>query len=470
MKPRVFLVIVKTKEGKKRGKKMPENATVKALGRRDLYWGKRNPHGMLHKVCKSMVFSVIISVFAASGGTLRAMAATGMAPAGRNGLITVDQIKIVAGFTVDTRVIHGFLGEIEEGASFPPEVLAKLLTRAEERLVNTNWFDRAAIYAVPRKDRPDLVKIIIELEEGFPCRFWGGPNYAGAGWENIKGSGKSIGLELGYKHYYLSYTGYYWGPSGLFYQIGLGSRYFTYTRPNGMRTGAQKKGGSVFLGYKSKPDLMAGIVAEAFLLSRPGSGNTGIFQIGGRLLLDERNNTFFPTAGRYGEAYAGYRACIPQGAALDAYGYMVRAERRSYFALSQDFLAVLRLQGVVQPDVTIDDALRYSLHGFNGIRAPFKEAMVAPVLLQAGGELRYRLLESDLFGFVNLSVEPAVFIDLGLAGGDAAEIITSPAFLAAAGLALRLRFGAPVFFLLRLEAGWNQEGGAEVFFGIQETL
>ena len=314
---------------------MPENATVKALGRRDLYWGKRNPHGMLHKVCKSMVFSVIISVFAASGGTLRAMAATGMAPAGRNGLITVDQIKIVAGFTVDTRVIHGFLGEIEEGASFPPEVLAKLLTRAEERLVNTNWFDRAAIYAVPRKDRPDLVKIIIELEEGFPCRFWGGPNYAGAGWENIKGSGKSIGLELGYKHYYLSYTGYYWGPSGLFYQIGLGSRYFTYTRPNGMRTGAQKKGGSVFLGYKSKPDLMAGIVAEAFLLSRPGS--TGIFQIGGMPLTKE-TIIFFPTA----EDTVKRRllACILQGAA-DAW-HMVRV--RGVTCSEPGFLAVLRLQ------------------------------------------------------------------------------------------------------------------------------
>lgn len=449
---------------------MPGNATVNPLGRRVLYWGKRNPRRLLRKVGKSMVFSVIISVFAVSGRTLQAMATAGMTPAGQEELITVDQIKIIAGFPMDTRVVQGFLGEIKEGASFPPEALAKLLTRAEERLANTNWFDPVAIYAVPLKNRPDLVKVIIELEAGFPYRFWGGPNYAGAGWENIRGSGRSIGLELGYKHCYLSYTDYHWGPPGLFCQIGLGSRYFTYTRRNGIKTGAWKKGGNLFLGYRLNPDLIAGIKAGIFTLSQPGYGNTGILQIGGRLLLDERNNTFSPAAGMYGEVYAGYIACVPEGAALDACGYTVRAETRSYFPLNQDFVAVLRLQGVVQPDAIADDALRFSLHGFHGIRAPFTEEMMDPVLLQAGGELRYRLLERNISGFVNLSVEPAVFIDLGLAEGDLGEIITSPAFLAGAGLALRLRFGAPVFLPLRLEMGWNKEGAAEMFFGIQEIF
>lgn len=398
-----------------------------------------------------------------------------MASAGRNGLITVGQIKIIAGFPMDPLVIQGFLGEIKEGGVFPPEVLARLLTRAEERLANTNWFDRVAIYSVPYKDRSELVKIIIEVTAGFPYRFWGGPNYAGAGWENIKGSGRSIGLELGYKHYYFSYTDYHWGSSGLFCQIGLGSRYFTYTRHNGAKTGTQKKGGSIFLGYRLNPDLMAGIEVGAFVLSQPGESNANVLQIGGRLRFDERNKAFSPTAGRYGEVYAGYIAGVPQADALAAAGemisgYMVKWETRSYFPLHGNLLAVFRLQGVGQPKTIVHDALRFSLHGFNGIRAPFTEAMLAPVLLQAGGELRYRLPDSSLFGFLNLSVEPAVFIDLGLAGGDIGEITTSPTFLAATGLALRLRFGAPVFLPLRLEIGWNREGAAEVFFGLQEIF
>lgn len=471
MKPRLSLAIVETKDRKKRGKKMPGNTT--------------NPHILLHRVFKNMILSVIICIVtcnSSTGGILRAMVPAGMAPAGQNGLTavdqmgitgqskTIDQIRIIAGFPMDTRVIQSFLGEIKEGASFPPEVLQKQLTRVEERLFNTTWFDRVAVYSVPRKDRPELVKIIIEMEAGFPYRFWGGPHYAGAGWENIKGSGKSIGLELGYKHYYLSYTDHHWGPAGLFCQTGLGSEYFTYTRRNGVKTGVQKKGGSVFLGYKLNPDLMAGIAAEAFTLSQAGDGNAEVFQIGGRLLFDGRNNTSSPTSGRYYELYAGYITWMPQGAALAAHGYMIKAETRRYFPLRQDLCAAFRLQGVVQPEATAHDALRFSLHGFHGIRAPFTEAMMAPVFLQAGGELRYRLLESNLFGLVNLAVEPAIFVDLGLGGGDPGEITATPAFLGAAGLALRLRFGAPVFLPLRLEAGWNQEGAAEVFFGIQEVF
>lgn len=446
---------------------------------------------LLRKVFMSMVISIIMIVFtcnSGTGGILRAMVPAGMAPAGRNGLTavdqmeiagqskTIDQIRIITDFPMDARVIQNFLGEIEEGASFPPEVLQEQLTRVEERLINTTWFDRVAIYSVPLKDCPESVKVIIEMEAGFPWRFWGGPHYAGAGWENIKGSGKSIGLELGYKHYYLSYTDHHWSPSGLFYQIGLGSKYFTYTRRDGVKTGVQKKGGSVFLGYKLNPDLMAGIAAEAFTLSQRGCESVSLIQIGGRLLFDGRNNTLSPTTGRYYEAYAGYTTytCytthMPQEAALAAHGYMIKAETRRYFPLRQDLCAAFRLQGVVQPEVITHDALRFSLHGFHGVRAPFTEAMMAPVLLQAGGELRYRLLESNLFGFVNLSVEPAAFIDLGLTGGDLGEIITAPAYMAAAGLALRLRFGAPVFLLFRLEVGWNQEGAAEVFFGIQEIF
>src|SRR5690606_23949404 len=109
----------------------------------------------------------------------------------------------------------------------------------------------------------------------------------GAGWENIKGSGRSIGLELGYKHYYFSYTDYHWGSSGLFCQIGLGSRYFTYTRHNGAKTGTQKKGGSIFLGYRLNPDLMAGIAVAVFVRSQPGKNNAYVLQIGDRLRFVE---------------------------------------------------------------------------------------------------------------------------------------------------------------------------------------
>ena len=467
---------------------MPGNTTVKTSGKSLPHSGRgkrRNPHVLLHRVFTNMILSVIIGIVACNsgtGGTLQAMVPPGTASAGRSGLTTVDQrgiagqsktidqIRIITGFPMDTRVIQSFLGEIKEGASFSPEVLQEQLIRVEERLINTTWFDRVAIYSVPLKDRPEFVKVIIEMEAGFPYRFWGGPHYAGAGWENIKGSGKSIGLELGYKHYYLSYTDHRWGPAGLFCQIALGSRYFPYTRHDGARTGAQKKGGSVFLGYKPNPDLLAGIAAEIFTLSQPGYDEAGTFQIGGRLLFDERNNTFSPTSGRYAEAYAGYTAYTPQGAAPAAGGYMLKVETRRYFPLRQDLCAAFRLQGVVQPAAIAHDALRFSLHGFQGMRAPFTEAMMAPVLLQAGGELRYRLLESNFFGFVNLAVEPAVVVDLGLAGGDPGKTLTAPAFLGAAGLALRLHFGAPVFLPLRLEIGWNQEGAAEVFFGIQEIF
>lgn len=426
---------------------------------------EKNINGLPCKVLKSIVFSLIINIFACNCGTLNAMT-----PAGQEELIKIDQIRIIAVFPMETQVIQGFLGEIKEGVAFPPEILKKLLTRVEERLLNTNWFDLVAVYLVPLKDHPELAKIIVEVNASFPYRFWGGPVYAGAGWENIRGSGKSIGLELGHKHYYLSYEDYHWGPSGLFCQIGLGSKYSTYTRRNGAKTGAQKKGGSIFFGYKINPDLLAGILTEAVVVSQSGCSNAGVFQIGGRLLFDERNNAFLPTTGRYCEAYAGYIARMPQGASLDAYGCTIKAETRSYFPLNQNLSAVLRLQGVIQPDTIAHDALRFSLHGFNGIRAPFTEAMMEPVLLQAGGELRYRLPDNNLFSFINLSVEPAVFVDLGLAGSNAGEIIASPIFLAAAGLALRLRFGAPVFLPLRLEAGWNQEGAGEVFFGIQEIF
>lgn len=369
--------------------------------------------------------------------------------------VVINRIKIIGNSYTDEKVIRDYLPELSSGQRIDQSQLEGILRKVEKRLERTQYFYGTTTQIVPTQKDPTKVNIIVEVTEGFLYRFGGGSGFFAMGMANLEGQGRDAGVLIGPQVAYVQWQDTHVDRGH--YELSGSVGYSPVLYKDHINTAVQdyKRVASVFLGKNISPEWTVGVNVE------------------GARLFDDRYAT------RFDYLYPALRSSYlsiddpfdpAQGARIDvSLGYVTGAqlkrsslEARYYWECVPDTLVVAsRLMVGMQAGSLGQDYFGYSLNDSNAIRFEVDRGYFGKQVMLISEEIRYRWLRGALLGFIDTTLEPVAFVDLGKAA-DTMSGMRDYSLQYAYGLGLRLMLGAPVYVPLRLELGWGAGGSAKV--------
>lgn len=370
-----------------------------------------------------------------------------------HGLI-VNKIKITGNSYTDSSVILYFALELKEGKEYTESELSNLASRIEERLKNTGWFYNAKVYISQASRGEDYRNVIIEVEEGFLYRFYGGNAYGGFGMDNLSGKGDAYRLELGYNRQLLRFTKLF--PSFNTQIKGDLGNLNTTIYSNDREVNIQSAGIKSDIFYFLNPDF-------AFYLGDEYRKNFDIsynylfdsYYPETGIVLDKRNKKFSPSKGYYLDLNYRYLSFSYHRFGIDA---------RFFASLFENLTFATRLIFITE-EVNVPYFYNLSIIGIDGVRANYSDS-VGTSLVQANFEMRWQFYSVRLFSMINTIFELTAFLDAGKAFGDFEKIKEVENYAIATGLGLRIFFDNPVFLPVRLEAGFDKNFKLAFYFDV----
>ena len=374
--------------------------------------------------------------------------------------VVVNRIKILGANYTSERIIRNFIREFNEGDTLDEQKLERYVQRIKERLLRTTWFYNVETFLVPSRKCENCKNVIIELNEGYLYRFWGGKLFAGFGIENLAGEGKYFGIELGWNRQIVSYNDRFINFSNFFNFLEIGNKDIKYVSSrNGsfkMEVG-QKIGLYSFNGYHLPEDLDVGILIDA------GGLSTQDYQflcdysfVGIKEEIDRRNDIFSATKGYFFSASASYDVVNSIG--------KIEADFRGYHPLIKNLSLAFRSHLGWQQSPADIQYFYYSLRGIDGVRSSDGDSMINRNVIDLHGELRWNIRNFAIFGIFMIRQEGVLFFDMGGVIFDHLKTLGIENTGYAFGLGYRLYLDKPVYLPLRLEIGLNKRVEISCFF------
>ncbi len=375
--------------------------------------------------------------------------------------VVVNKIKILGANYTCERIIRNFLREFNEGDTLDEQKLERYIQRIKERLLRTTWFYNVEIFLVPSRKCENCRNVIIELNEGYLYRFWGGKLFAGFGIENLARKGKYFGIELGWNRQIVSYYDRFINFSNFFNFLELGNKDIEYVsaRNNSFEIEVgQKIGLYSFYGYHLPEDMDIGIVIDAGgLYTQEYQSRCNFAFIGIKEKIDRRNDIFSATKGDFFSVSASYDVVNSIG--------KIEADFRKYYPvikknLSLAFRSHLGLQQS-PPDIQY---FYYSLRGIDGVRSSDGDFIINRNVVDLHVELRWNIGSFAILGIFTVREEGVLFFDTGGIVFDHLKTLKIENTGYAFGVGYRLYLDKPVYLPLRLEIGLNKRREFSCFF------
>ncbi len=367
--------------------------------------------------------------------------------------IVLNKIKITGNTHTDAKTILEIAQELKDGEEYSEEKLKNLALRIEERLKNTGWFYNASVYIVESGQNENYRNVIIEVEEGFLYRFYGGNAYGGFGMDNVYGQGGGYRIELGYNRQALRYEKLF--PS---YHLKFTTDIGNINRQIYSSENREIKLQSVLINsgifYLMNWDLL-------FYLDGEYSKNFDTsynwlfdsYFAGCGLILDKRNKRFSPSKGYYLKLSLNY---------LDFNYLRFSSEGRIFFELMNGLTFGTKVLFATE-DENVPYYHKLSINGIDGVRNLFSYS-IGNSIVQANLELRWKVFNYKLFSMIDTFIETLVFVDFGKATESLNEITTFDNYGVAFGTGVRIFFDNPVFLPLRFEVGFDKDFKTVFYF------
>ncbi len=110
-------------------------------------------------------------------------------------VVTVQEIRIDGNVETKDYVIRNLL-EVREGQHLTQEQLADLLQQSRQNLIESQYFNNAQVFDLPRTD-PAKAVILVDVEESDPWHYGGSTSSVYIGRDNIGGTGTYLAGDLG---------------------------------------------------------------------------------------------------------------------------------------------------------------------------------------------------------------------------------------------------------------------------------
>jgi outer membrane protein insertion porin family len=377
--------------------------------------------------------------------------------------VTVQEIRIDGNAETKDYVIRKLL-EVSVGQKLTQEQLSDLIAQSRQNLIESQYFNNAQVFDLPRTD-PAKAVILVDVEESDPWHYGGSTSSVYIGRDNIGGTGTYLAGELGLDRQEADSTFNWLFATRLFEydQIGhINQRRLIIESSSKESFVYEAMWGEAGLGWRFTPRIYFanGMRVELvknsnFRITPQTAAQYGVYD-DSRLVLnrsvfvyDLRDQQFDSHGGAY-LSILGDSTVDPLGT---GYSYSKgQAEMRNYFAIGRPMVVAFRFRGGVATPNT--PYFKYfSISGIEGLRGAGYSSYLGTRTLLATLETRFHVLD---FGLVNAWVELTPFVDYGRSWPPG-NIPGFPLFWAT-GLALRIRIPYPYATTLRIEEGWNEHG------------
>jgi outer membrane protein assembly factor BamA len=376
--------------------------------------------------------------------------------------LEVRRVKILGNKTTSTALILSYCAELREGKRVAARSLDRTLERIRMRLLLTKWFYAVEAYAVPGKDGKGVV-IVLEVEEGYLYRYWGGAIYAGFGKANLGGRGAFFGVEAGYNRQTAIYQEEFLFSRPAYLRIVAGNLAVPYLDGASMAA-VQKVGAQLGAGARLPRDLRVGLILDygAHFETNYAYRDQALWA-GARLQFDRKDDFFSSRTGASAELQAS--ALAPHGA------IRASAEGAVYIPLAAKLVWAIRGKIAIQPPLAaVGPLYRLSYAGQNGVRADYHAGMGGDLFWLASQEIRWRPLRGKLFQFMDVTLEPALYFDAGRAYDLAPAGAFGKKVSWAVGIAPRIFLGIPIFLPLRPEISFDDTLHLKFFFSVESVF
>lgn len=377
--------------------------------------------------------------------------------------ITIEAIRIDGNVATKDYVIRKLL-EVTEGQDLTQEQLTDLINQSRQNLIESQYFNNAQVFDLPRTD-PTKAVILVDVEESDPWHYGGSTSSVYIGRDNIGGTGTYLAGELGLDKQVADATLNWLFTTRLFEYDQLGhinQRRLIIESSSKESFLYEAMWGEVGLGWRFTPRIYFSngmrlelVNNSSFRITPQTASQYGVSD-DSRLVLnrstfvyDLRDKQFDSHGGTY-LSLLGETTVDPWGT---GYSYSKgQAEMRNYFAIETPLVVAFRFRGgVATPNMPYFKY--FSISGIEGLRGTGYSNYLGTKTLLATLETRFHVLD---FGLVNAWVELTPFVDYGRAW-PAGNIPSFP-FYWATGLALRIRIPYPYAMTLRMEEGWDEHG------------
>ncbi len=388
------------------------------------------------------------------------------------GSITVKEIRVRGNTYSDTSTIINYM-TIDVGEVFADQGgLESAVDKSLRRLMDTQLFSLIQVYDLPRSD-PSQAVIYVLIREGEHWSIGGDFWYGTLGRKNLFGTGKEVGITLGFNRLGAYYHDPYLFNTPLTYSLSLhhyrGSRYSLEPDDGenvveGASFSLNRTIARFDFGLHLSDDLtlVARFSAEHYYPYNQSEGfdfapfsadtvhnnNT----LGASLTLDLRDTNWNPNSGAL--LLANYERGFPRlGGDFSYEKYGLDARFYLPIPVSRHTIIASRLY-IQRAEGETPYFLLPNIGGLGGLRAPNYGHYTAPTALLASLELRQRLFSLPLFG---VWFEGAFFVDVGRAFEEGEKFEVSE-LLWAVGPSLRLHMFAFGRHSARLDVGFGREG------------
>jgi len=377
--------------------------------------------------------------------------------------VIINKIKITGNSHTDSSVILYIAQELKEEKEYTERELSCLAIRIEERLINTGWFYNAKVYVAPSSKGEDYRNVVIEVEEGFLYRFYGGNAYGGFGMDSVSGKGGGYRIELGYNRQLLRLEKLF---PLLYTKIkgNLGNLNTTIYSNDNKEINIQSVGIKSDVFYFLNPDFafyLGGEYRKNFDISYNYLFDSYYPEAG--IVLDKRNKKFSPSKGYYLDLNYRYLSFSYHRFGIDG-SFFVGLIENLTFATRLIFITEDVNVPYLNNPTLRRTAVRLNV-GIDGVRANYSDS-IGTSLVQANFEIRWQFYTIKLFSMINTIFEFTAFLDAGKAFGDFEKIKEFENYAIATGLGLRIFFDNPVFLPVRLEAGFDKNFKPAFYFDV----
>ncbi len=377
-------------------------------------------------------------------------------------VVLINKIKVIGNKYTDTKIILDFVREFSENTSIDETAFSDIVERIQERLMKTQWFESVKCYIVELGNHK--VNLVIDVQEGYLLRYWGGDIYGGFGIDNLFGLGKFSSLELGYNKQYLTYSDKFIGNEQCFYDLGIGNKPTEYLSSGVSNIWVQELNLYEDFGINLPYDFMMGLGFNTSQIYSSSYYYLDSFVDPLTFIdYDTRDKVFSPGKGMFCGINCGF--FYPQDLTR------IQADYRTYFSLVQNLLKfAFRLNGGLEFGTVNDDYFMLSLGGIDGVRSDYVPGMIGISIMQLNTELRLSLFKIYFLDFVVLEFEPALFFDIGEAYSNINAINGFFSPIIGFGPSIHINLGDPLYIPLRFDFGFGVDGRMNFFFAIENPF
>ncbi len=377
--------------------------------------------------------------------------------------LTIQKVRIIGSSITQESVIRNMLPELIEGAVIATADIDSLVAKWEARLMRTQYFDKVAIDPIVSQKDPSKVNIIIDLADGFTDRYGGGAIFGIWGHLNEKGEGIDSIYQLGLNAASVAMENHHIGLKHVTEQTSFGISPIPYTTRAYVDKTTLRVGGRESLLVDLASDLQMGVGVEAYdQYGADGAFENNYIEPSIRLVYDARNRIFNPSAGLYWQGDVGY--LFGQDilrAKFDLNHYQT--------LLSPQLVLMTQASLVAQKGSLTNDGFAYSAVALGFVRAHPAVNVFGFQRYLFRTELRYTAMNPILVDFIDTSIIPYGFIEVGNATDEFCDCLSSVGAYAS-GVGLKWVIGSPVFVPIDLSWSLSATGGSILQLGVFSTF